>query len=198
MIVNDDLGAFSRIPKSIATQAKLLQNELVYGILSANAAMNDTVALFHASHGNLAGSGAAISVATLQAARQAMRTQKGLDGKTFLNLVPKYLVCGPANELTAYQYTSNQFVPAKNSDMNPVYNSQLQVIIDPRITGNEWYLMADPGQIDTVEYSFLDGESELFTEQRVGFDVDGLQVKARMVFGTKAIDWRGMYKNPGA
>jgi hypothetical protein len=198
MIVNDDLGAFNRIPKSIATQAKLLQNELVYGILSANANLSDGVALFHANHGNLAGAGAAISTTTLQSARTAIRTQKGVDGKTILNLIPKYLVCGPTNEQTAYQYTSAQYVPTKNSDINPVYNTQLQVIIDPRITGNEWYLIADPAQIDTVEYSFLDAEGELFTERKVGFEVDGLQIKSRMVFNAKAIDFRGMYKNPGA
>jgi len=38
----------------------------------------------------------------------------------------------------------------------------------------------------------------LFIEQKEGFDVDALQIKARMVFGTKAIDFRGMYKNAGA
>jgi phage head maturation protease len=196
-LINDDLSAFSRIPRSIANQAKLLQNDIVYSILNANANMSDGIALFHASHGNLV-SGAAISVASLQTARTAVRTQKALDGKTVLNLVPKFIVCGTANELSSYQYTSSQFVPTKNADMNPVYNTQLSPIIDPRITGNEWYLMASPGQVDTIEYSFLDGESEIFTEERVGFEVDGLQIKTRMVFGAKAIDWRGMVKNPGA
>ena len=197
-IINDDLGAFNRIPRSIAVQAKLLQNQLVYSILSDNAPMNDTVALFHATHKNLAPAGTPISVASLQAARTALRTQTGVDGNTILNLIPKYLVVGPSNELTAYQYTSQNFVPTKNVDINPVYNTQLSVIVDPRITGNEWYLMTDPGQMDTVEYSFLDGEGELFTEQRIGFDIDGMHIKARMVFGTKAIDWRGMYKNAGS
>jgi len=30
-----------------------------------------------------------------------------------------------------------------------------------------------------------------------GFHVDGMQLKARMDFGTKAIDHRGLYKNAG-
>lgn len=196
-IVNDDLSALSRIPTSIANNARQLQSDIVYGILSTNAAMGDGVALFHASHGNLAGTGTVINVASLQAARVAMRTQKNINNDA-LNLVPKYLVVGPAKEMEAYQYTSSQFVPAKNSDINPIYNTQLQVIVDARITGNEWYLVADPSMIDTIEYSFLDGEGELFTEQRVGFDIDGMELKARMVFGAKAINWRGLYKNAGA
>ena len=74
----------------------------------------------------------------------------------------------------------------------------LQPVIEARLTGNQWYLSADPARIDTVEYMFLEGEEGVFTEQRVGFEVDGLQVKARHAFAAKAIDFRGMYKNAGA
>ena len=52
--------------------------------------------------------------------------------------------------------------------------------------------------VDTVEYAYLEGEQGLFTERREGFEVDGVEIKARHVFGAKAIDWRGMYKNAGA
>ena len=30
------------------------------------------------------------------------------------------------------------------------------------------------------------------------FDVDGVEIKCRLDFGAKAIDWRGLYKNAGA
>jgi hypothetical protein len=85
----------------------------------------------------------------------------------------------------------------KTADTN-VFKGSLQIIVEPRLTGNQWYLAASPGQVDTIEYAFLDGEGELFTEQRVGFDVDGLEIKARMVFAAKAIDYRGLFKNAGA
>jgi hypothetical protein len=126
-----------------------------------------------------------------------MRTQRDVQGDA-LNLVPKYLVVGPAQEQLAYQYTSSMYTPTKNADINPIYNAALTVIVEPRITGTEWYLVADPAMIDTIEYAFLEGEGELFTEQKIGFDVDGMQLKARMVFNAKAIDYRGMYKNVGA
>ena len=58
-------------------------------------------------------------------------------------------------------------------------------------------MAAAPNMVDTIEYGFLDG-NELYTEQREGFDVDGMQFKVRMTFGAKAIDWRGLYKNAGA
>lgn len=201
MIINDDLSAFSRIPKSIGVKAKQLQSDIVYAIMKANANMSDGNALFSTAHGNLtgttSGSGTAISVASLQVARTAIRVQKDLNGVDDLDLVPMFLVTGPTQEQLAYQYTSQNYVATKNADINPQYNTALKPIIDPRITDLSWYLTADPAMIDTIEYSFLEGE-ELFTEQRIGFDVDGLEIKSRMVFGAKAIDWRGMYKNAGA
>ena len=36
-----------------------------------------------------------------------------------------------------------------------------------------------------------------FHRARNGFD-DGVEIKCRLDFGAKAIDWRGLYKNPGA
>ena len=52
--------------------------------------------------------------------------------------------------------------------------------------------------IDTVEYAYLEGQEGVYTETRNGFEVDGTEIKARHDFTAKAIDWRGLYKNPGA
>ena len=35
-------------------------------------------------------------------------------------------------------------------------------------------------------------------ESRAGFEVDGLQIRARLDFGGGALDYRGVYANPGA
>ena len=125
-----------------------------------------------------------------------MRKQKSKAG-AFLNPEPRYLVVGPDKELEAFQYTSSQYVPAKNSDINDVRNASLTVIVDARITGNQWFLFTEPGLIDTFEYAYLEGEEGVFTETREGFEVDGLEVKARLVFGAGWIDFRGAYLNPG-
>ena len=82
--------------------------------------------------------------------------------------------------------------------INDVRNASLTVIVDARITGNQWYLYAAPGVVDTFEYAYLEGEQGVFTETREGFEVDGMEIKARLVFGAAWIDYRGTYKNPGA
>jgi len=195
-IVNDDLNAFSRIPTILAGAAAQKQSDIVYGILSANAAMADTVALFHATHANYTASGTAISVASLGVGRGLMRKQTSVAGKNKLNLAPKFLLVGPDKEQEALQFTSQNYVAAQSSNIN-VWAGLMQPIVENRISGNKWYLTADPNIIDTIEYAFLDGE-ELFTEERIGFEVDAYQFKARMVFGAKAIDHRGLYYNVGA
>jgi phage head maturation protease len=196
MIINDDLDAFGRIPQKIANSVARKQSDLVYGILSTNAAMSDTVALFHATHGNL-GTAGAITIDSLGEARKLLRKQKGLGALDYLNLTPKTLLVGPNYEQIALQYLSSAYNPNDPTKINP-WKGLLTPVVEPRLTGNEWYVMATPGQIDTVEYAFLEGQPEIFTETKQGFDVDGLQMKVRMVFGTKAIDWRGMVKNAGA
>ncbi|MDH0640624.1 Mu-like prophage major head subunit gpT family protein [Pseudomonas sp. GD03860] len=196
-IVNDDLGALTRIPAALGNAAATTESNVVWALLLGNPNFTDGTPFFHADHGNLAGSGGAINTTTLAAARAAMRKQKSKAGE-FLNLAPEFLVVGPDKELEAYQFTSSNYVPAKNADINDVRNASLTVIVDARITGNQWYLYAAPGAIDTFEYAYLEGEQGVFTETREGFEVDGMEIKARLVFGAANIDFRGAYKNPGA
>lgn len=196
-LINDDLSAFDRLPVMVGAEAAATEGDIVYGVLNNNAALSDSVALFHATHNNLAGSGAAITVASLGTGRAAMRKQTGPKGRV-LNITPDFLIVGPDKESEANQYTSANFVAAKNLDINPAYNTALEVVVDNRISGNNWYLAATPTLIDTIEYSYLEGEDGLFTERKEGFEVDGLMIKARIAFAAKAIDFRGLYKNPGA
>lgn len=198
-IINDDIGAFADVPAKFGRAAADLEGDIVWGIVTDNAALNDGVALFHATHGNLAGAGAAIAVATLSAMRAAMRVQTGLDGAK-INVTPAYLLVPAAVETVAEQYTSADFVSAKASDINP-FKSRLQVIAEPRldaVSTTAWYGAADPAQIDTIEYAYLDGNDGVYIETRSGFEVDGVEIKARLDFAAKAIDYRGLYKNAGA
>jgi len=196
-IVNDDLGALNRVPQALGAAAAQTESDVVWDLLLGNPNFTDGKALFHADHGNLAAAGGAINTTTLAAARAAMRKQKSKAGH-FLNIGPEYLVVGPDKELEAFQFTSSQYVPAKNADINDSRNASLTVIVDARISGNQWYLYAAPGVVDTFEYAYLEGEQGVFTETREGFEVDGMEIKARLVFGAAWIDYRGAYKNAGA
>lgn len=199
VIVNDDLQAFTRVPALFGAAAANYESDTVYGVLTANAALSDSVALFHANHSNLTGTGTAISVSSLDVARAMMRVQK-TPQNVVMNLAPRFLIVPAAKETLANQYTSADFVSAKSSDINPFKNN-LQVVVEGRLDANSttaWYLAADPNQIDTIEYCYLDGQDGVYIETRNGFEVDGIEIKARLDFAAKAIDYRGLYKNVGA
>jgi hypothetical protein len=198
-LINDDLGAFDRLPMMIGRQAATLENSTVYGILTANAAMADGTALFHADHGNLL-SGTVIDETNLILAEKAMMEQVSLADQTEdqekMNLRPAFLVTGSAYKVAA-QKILTAVLPNATSGVN-VYAGTMQPIADANISGNKWFTIANPGDIDTIEYAYLEGEEGVFIEQRVGFEVDGIEIKGRLDFAAKAIDWRGMVYNPGA
>jgi hypothetical protein len=198
-IINDDLSAFTRLPAMFAMAAANYESDTVYSILTANAALADTIALFHASHNNLTGTGTALSVTSLGVGRTMMRKQTTPKGAV-MNLRPRFLIVPAALETIAAQYVSQQYVAAKSSDFNP-FAGQLEVISEARLDANSataWYLAADNASIDTIEYCYLEGQNGVYIETRQGFDVDGMEIKARLDFAAKAIDYRGLYKNNGA
>jgi len=194
-IINDDLQAFSRLPALFGAAASRLESKLVYDLLLANAAMSDAVALFHADHGNLP-SAAAIQEAGVTAAKILMREQKTLDGLDYLNLIPSFIVCGSAKEVEALKLM-NQVIAAQTSNVN-VFANSMQVIVDPRVTGNKWFMIASPSQIDTIEVAYLEGMSGPEITSEKDFDTSGLKLKCKHVVGVKAIDYRGMVYNSGA
>ena len=201
VLINDDLDAFTRIPAMYGNSIAQLESDVVWGIITSNPAMADGNALFHTTHKNLAGTGAALDVSSVGAARAAMALQTGLDKKTVLNIRPAFLIVPAALELKAEQLVAQNLVPADSAKVVPQSIRTLSPISEPRLDANSatsWYLAASPNQIDTIEYAYLEGQQGAYIETRNGFDVDGVEIKCRLDFGAKAIDWRGLYKNPGA
>lgn len=194
-MVNDDLNAFSRIPRMLASAARRKESNTIYNILLGNPKMKSGNQLFCSDHKNIATIASGLTDAALDAARLAMRTQK--DGEDiFLDIYPSFLIVGPELETQARRMLSNEVVPTNTADIN-IWKSAFDLIVEPRITGKKWFLLAAPSQIDTIEYAYLEGEEGLYTEMRNGFEVDGVEIKARLIFGAAPIDYRGMYYNPG-
>lgn len=191
-LVNDDIGAFTRIPELFGRAAADLESEIVYNILINNAALSDGVALFHATHGNL-GTAGAPSVTTLSEARKLMRKQKNKAGRP-MNVTPKTLIVGPDQETVAQQLLATDYVPNENAKVNP-FAGNLSLVVEALIANFNWFLAASPDQIDTVEYAYLEGEGGVVVETQMGFKVDGVEMKVRHDFGAGAIDHKGLVKN---
>jgi HK97 family phage prohead protease len=199
-IINDDLMAFTEIPRKMGRAAARTVGDLVFNIINNNPTMSDGTALFHASHNNLAGSGAAPSAATVGSGRTAMRIQK--DGAATLNIAPSFFLVPAALEDTARVLMASETDPAQTNSKkpNPVRNAA-EVIVDARLDASSttaWYLLADPNRFDTIEVGYLDGVAAPFLDQQDGWTVDGVEYKVRIDAAAAPLEFRTMYKNAGA
>ena len=201
-IINDDLGGFMRMAAYIGRAAARTVGNDVYSVINTNAAMADAVAIFHATHSNLAGTGAAMTMATLGAGRSAMRLQKDLDDNDFLGIKPAVLLVPDALADLANSHMSSEtdFSQANSKKPNTARN-MAKVVSDPRLDATSvtaWYLIADPSYVPAVEVAFLDGNQTPYLESKDGWTVDGVEMKVRLDYGVDSIDHRGGYKNAGA
>lgn len=199
-IINDDLRAFDRAIGTAGQRAADLESAIVYNILIANADLSDSVALFHADHGNL-GSASVINEAALSAALEAFAQQRDLDEEEYIANRPRFILVPPGQRSVEARKQVAATTPNSTQDVN-AFAGSFEVIEESRlfVTGGPqpWFMASDPNLVDTVEFAHLEGQAEPFMDQRAGFEVDGVEFKVRHDFAAKALDYRGLYKNAGA
>jgi hypothetical protein len=199
-IVNDNLAAIDQVIGSAGVRVSDWENAQAFASLLSAAGAGPTLAtdsksVFHSDHGNLASSGGAITIATVGAGRAAMMKQTTLDGIK-ANFTPVTLLSGPDTATAAEQLVTS-IVPAQQSNAVPESIRRLTPVADANISGNAWYLFADPMIAPTWVYGYLDGYDGPRLSSQDEFGVQGLSVKLEHDFGVAAIDFRGAYRNPG-
>lgn len=210
-IINDDLGALTNIPAKHGQAAARKIGDVAYAVLTANAAMGDGTALFHADHSNFVddGSGAPPGVATIAAGILAMGTQKDLRDLRRLNIRPEYFLAPKALEGDAEVFfRTNRYADEgtigtpdeayATTRVNPYSGNYFVRVYEPRLDDDDtaaWYLAGPRGQ--TVTVFFLNGVQTPYLETKQGWSVDGVEYKVRIDVGAKAMDWRALYFNDG-
>lgn len=197
-LINDDLGALSDVTRRLGMAAAEFERQFLVNLLTANAGlgpvMSDGEKLFDVAHNNEAGTGAVPSEATLSDARLAMRRQTG-PGGGLIAVTPKFLLVPPELETLAEKLVTS-IQPVIVDDVNSF--AFLSLIVEPRLTDpTRWYLVADPTQIDGIEFAYLAGAPGPQTESKAGFEVDGISFKIRLDFGGGVVEHRGLYMNAG-
>lgn len=200
VLVNDTLGVFGRMVAKIGQAVARFENKTVWRIVTDNAKLADGKALFHADHGNLAGTGAAITATTIGAARTAMRLQKNLDGDV-LNVSPSVLATPAAKETVAEQTLSPLYMPTAATDAATQTMRTIQIVAEPLLdpaSGTAWYLFSDPAMGAAIVYGYLEGEAAPRVRTNDPFNVDGIEFQVRLDFYAAPVDYRYAFKNPGA
>tara|TARA_R110000803_G_scaffold107227_3_gene175388 strand:- start:112 stop:2004 length:1893 start_codon:yes stop_codon:yes gene_type:complete len=202
-IINEDLNAFSEIPRRMGRAAARQVGDLVYAVITGDVKLTEQAGstLFNTTDGNLAASASVIDTANMSIARKSLRTMTEASGAT-LNIQPSYLLVPAAIETVAQVFLRTAAAPGgSNNDVN-VFQNSMELVVEPRLDAddvNAWYVMGSPGgEVDTVVVGWLDGRQEPYLESENGFNVDGMKYKVRIDCTAAALDWRGMYQNAGA
>lgn len=195
-IANDDLSALADTPMSHGAAAARVQKDVVWGIITANAAMADTIALFHASHSNL-GTAAAMSATTLGELRKLARLQTA--GSQTLNLTLAHLIVPAALENAAYTLLQPQADVAQAASLSVVPGLRsLNLIVESRLDANSTTAHYAASASSGIYYGYLSSSGGPVVEQVIDFDTDAIKSKCTLDFGASVGDYRYLYKNAGA
>lgn len=205
-ILNNSLNAFTDAPRKMGNAFRRKVNKLVVGVLTANDALADGTALFHANHSNVGTTGA-IGETTLDEMYSAMMLQKGLNANVIVGTTPRYVLLPPGKSGQALKFfgsTSTAIATAGNSNTTNIYgpggDRRLTPIVEPQLAASSttaWYGIADSGEVDTVEYAFLDGFETPQVQQERAFTRLGVRYSVVQAVGVKALDYRGLFYNAG-
>ena len=214
MIINDDLGAFMKVPVAMGNRAARLIDQLFFSRLLANPAQADNKALFHAGHKNLlTGATSALSADSIKKAIQLFLDQVDADGQP-ISVEPRFLLVPTALKHLAIELTQGAtLIMAGGSDnvvrpsLNVIADENLQVVSSPYLAnsayeGNSsaaWYLFGAPGQVDTFEIGFLNGKRTPTVERgETDFNTLGMWFRVYFDLGVREQDFRGMVKANGS
>ncbi|WP_372838303.1 prohead protease/major capsid protein fusion protein [Phaeovulum sp.] len=194
LLIDDDLNMLGDMTAAIGAAAAQTEADELVSTFTGNPLLSDGTAVFATGRGNMAAAGADITETSLDAARLAMRGVKGLDGKTIIGVTPRYLVIGPELETKAEKLFAAIYA-ATTDDVQPI---KLKLVVEPRITGTGWFVMADPAAVPSLQFAYLSSAQGVQIQRQEAWTTLGLQYRAFLDFGTGWADWRGAYFNEGA
>ncbi|MBS3996107.1 MAG: hypothetical protein KGZ67_02030 [Hydrogenophaga sp.] len=189
-MVNDDLSGFATMLTKFGQAAARREAEELVSVLLTPPQI-DGADLFATDRSTQITN--VLNIDGLAAAVRAMRAQKDLDGGLVMQ-EPATLLVPAALEMTARQLVA-AFNPNSAGAVQPF---TLAVAVEPRLdaaSAAAWYLVA--GNQSALEYGYLDGAQGVQTDQRDGFEVDGIEIKARLDFGCGWVSPVGWVKSTG-
>jgi len=156
-LVNDDLNALAQPLRFYAAAVAETEASEFLALFRANGsgfgpAMSDGAPLFSASHANVVT--APISTSGIGEARRVMRLQQ-LPGGGLARVTPRHLLVGPDLETLAEQVLSALAVATAEDD-RPVFANRLVLHVEPRLSGSQFFLFADPNEAAIAEFVTLE------------------------------------------
>lgn len=198
-IMDDDTGAFDRVPTALGRQAAVNENVQAWFLITSNVTLgSDSTALFHANHGNLDSAAKVLGEAGLSSMRSLMRLVKDPDG-TILNLNPRTLIVPAALETTGWKNVIAPVDPSSVAGTSP-FRGLLELVVEPLLDANSvqaYYLAAGLDQIDILEHAYLNGQAGPSVQTFYDPRFDGVLYRVLHDFAVGVVEYRGINKSAG-
>ncbi len=193
-IINDDLGAFAKVSMAFGRAAAHLENTVALkNQIIDNPLMGDGNNLFDSgSHSNV-GTAGALAEGTLSGLEQLLADQQDSQSRE-MELRGAFLLVGTDNRTTGKKLLADQ---STQGGFN-VFGDEYELLVSSLVAAGSYYLIANPNQIENVEYAYLEGARGVQIESEQTFDVLGVKIRAYLDFAAKAINWRSMAYNAGS
>ena len=207
-IINDDLGALTEVPMRIGRGAALALNNSFWTTFLAT---RDT--FWASGNSNLiTGGGTVLSSAALTTATTKFRKQTDPDGYP-LGITPKILLVPPELEITADELMTSSFINtggSSSTDKVPnrnVWGGKYTVVTSTYLSNSaitnysttQWFLLADPMDLPTIEVVFLNGRDTPIVESAdAEFDSLGIQMRGYFDYGVALQEFRASVRSAGA
>ena len=191
-IVNDDQEALAEYPMKATVAAYRTRNGAFWTTVLASTF--NSVALFHADHGNLAGAGVAASAAGIDSLEKLAAAQQDQDGNP-IDTPLAILLTGAHNRLALGQLldkTNRSSDSAKNLPAGQDY----ELVFERRLTGTAYYALTPIGE-NGLLYGVVRGYEEPKVSVQTDFDTGGVKFKVEDSFAAVCAHPRGVYKQPG-
>ncbi|TVQ33758.1 MAG: hypothetical protein EA376_01290, partial [Phycisphaeraceae bacterium] len=160
-IIDDDLQILNDIAGELGREGARTIGDIVNETLEAGVGT-----FWHTDNGNvMTGSGSALSVDAIAFAIALVRKQTDSSGRR-IGLMPRFLAVGPDNEAFGRAVLNSLEVEVAEGEPrgNPVRGA-LELLVDPRIEGLQWYVFTDPRDA-CLAVGLLDGRESITLEQR--------------------------------
>jgi hypothetical protein len=206
-IINDDLGAFTRLPRMLGRGAALKINNVFWSTFLAGVGT-----FWHGDRNNLiTGSDTALDPASLGAAATKFAKQVDSDGQP-LGSQPRILLVPTELEITAAELMTSATVNtggASTADRVPsanIWRSKFKVASSAYLSNtayanhssSAWWLLADPNDLPTIEVAFLGGRDMPVVESaEADFNTLGVQLRGYYDFGVSLMEYRGSVRSDG-
>lgn len=211
-IINDDLGALTRVPAKLGRGAATNFNIIFWTEFLENA-----LPFFSTGRGNLlTGATSVLGVDSLTLAVERFRTQIDPDDNPY-GASPAILLTPPATEVTGRQlrndtqilidsFTAGDDIKITNGNPHaglytPVVSSYLQNANIPGSSSTLWFLLSNPEMSaqSVIETVFLNGQETPTVESAdADFNTLGVQMRGFWDFGINKQEFREGVKSDGA